>query len=202
LLIAVAWAVLGALLSPLLERVIVALSSGLTQKRQTARLRRPLMALLLAGLFGWIAWRHGPTWPALVLSTYMAIFAVIAGIDIDYHLILNRVVLVSALFALLVAPTMPEMTLLRAVVGAVAGFLLLLVPALVAPGGLGAGDVKLAAFLGLATGFPLVLTGLAAGIIIGGIATFALLATRRIGRRDYVPYGPFLLAGALLVLVR
>jgi leader peptidase (prepilin peptidase)/N-methyltransferase len=132
----------------------------------------------------------------------MAIFAIIASIDIDHHLILNRVVFPAAAFALLVAPTMPEMTLLKALLGAIAGFLLLLLPALIMPGGLGVGDVKLAAFIGMITGFPAVLMSLAVGIILGGVATFVLLATRRISRRDYIPYGPFLLAGALFTLLR
>ena len=201
-LLFVVWAVVGLLLSPLLEKVIVKLSAGLIHRRHSAVLRRPLMALALAGLFGLIAWQHGPTWPTLVLSVDMAIFAIIASVDIDCHLILNRVLLPAAVIGLIVAPTMPDMTLLKALVGAVAGFVLLLVPVLIMPSGLGAGDVKLAAFLGIVTGFPAVLTGLAAGIILGGATTFALLATRRIGRRDYLPYGPFLLAGAMLILLK
>ncbi len=198
----VAWAAVGAALTPLVHRAIAHLSVGLEQVTQRATLRRRLIAIVLATLFGWFAWQHGLTWRTIVYSIYTVIFVIVTSIDIDHHLILNRVLAPAALFALLVAPTMPDMTLSRALIGAAAGFAVLLLPALIMPGGMGAGDVKLAAFLGMATGFPAVLTTLATGIVLGGVATLVLLTTRRIGRRDYIPYGPFLVAGAMLVLMR
>jgi leader peptidase (prepilin peptidase)/N-methyltransferase len=71
-------------------------------------------------------------------------------------------------------------------------------------GGLGLGDVKLAAVLGLILGFagwPAVIAGvLAAHLINGPIAVF-LLVTRRADRRRPLPFGPALLAGALLAVI-
>ncbi len=201
----IGWAAAGAILTPLVCRAIAELPQQPASHGAgplTSEQRRLLISLVLAGAFGLIAWRHGPSLVTPVLSIYAVVFVMIAAIDIDHHLILNRVLVPAALFALLVSPILPNFSLARALVGAAAGFLLLLLPAAIMPGGLGAGDVKLAGFLGLAAGFPDILTALAAGIILGGITTMALLITRRIGRRDFVPYGPFLLIGALLVFVR
>lgn len=72
------------------------------------------------------------------------------------------------------------------------------------PGGMGLGDVKLALGLGIALGWygpRAVVTGAAAGILLGGLHGAALLLTRRARRSDAVPFGPFLIAGALCGLL-
>lgn len=167
-----------------------------------SRRRTIAVAALLFCSFAWAVWRHGASLVAVAVSAYALIFVIIAAIDIDHHLILNRVLAPAALLALALSAVLPGMTPLLAVAGAVAGFVLMLIPALLMRGGLGAGDVKLAGWLGLVTGFPDVLTALAAGIIIGGVTTLLLLLARRIGRRQFLPYGPFLLMGAALVLLQ
>ncbi|HMA46261.1 MAG TPA: prepilin peptidase, partial [Frankiaceae bacterium] len=66
--------------------------------------------------------------------------------------------------------------------------------------GMGYGDVKLAGLLGLTLGWlgwGAVLLGLVAGVGCGGLAALGVLALRRAQRRTRIPYGPFLLAGAL-----
>ena len=93
-------------------------------------------------------------------------------------------------------------------VGAVAGGAALagcyLVLVLLRPGQLGLGDVKLAGLLGLGLGWlgwPAVLTGsLLAFVLFAGCA-LALLAAGRVTRRTALPFGPFMLTGALLVLL-
>ena len=91
----------------------------------------------------------------------------------------------------------------RAVLAAVAVLTAYLVVAVLPRGGLGLGDVKLAAVLGLILGFagwPAVLTGVLAPHLINGPIALFLLVTGRAGRRRPLPFGPALLAGALLAL--
>jgi leader peptidase (prepilin peptidase)/N-methyltransferase len=64
-------------------------------------------------------------------------------------------------------------------------------------GALGLGDVKFMVGVGLMTGLVRVVISLVAGALVGGAVVGGLLVTRRIGLRSYVPYGPFLIAGAL-----
>jgi leader peptidase (prepilin peptidase)/N-methyltransferase len=66
---------------------------------------------------------------------------------------------------------------------------------------LGGGDVKLAAFVGLITGFPLVIEALVLTILIGAAVSLILLVTRVRSLRDPIPYGPFLIAGAVITLL-
>jgi leader peptidase (prepilin peptidase)/N-methyltransferase len=70
-------------------------------------------------------------------------------------------------------------------------------------GAFGLGDVKLLVGVGLMVGGERALGGVLAGLLLAGGVLLVLLATRRIGRRSYVPFGPFLILGALwAVLVR
>jgi leader peptidase (prepilin peptidase)/N-methyltransferase len=70
-------------------------------------------------------------------------------------------------------------------------------------GAFGVGDVKLLVGVGLLLGGERALGGTVFGLILAGAVLLALLVTRRIGRRSYVPFGPFLIIGALwAVLIR
>lgn len=70
-------------------------------------------------------------------------------------------------------------------------------------GAFGLGDVKLLAGVGLLAGLWRAVGGVFFGLILAGVVLVALLAARRIGRRSYVPFGPFLILGALwAVLLR
>jgi leader peptidase (prepilin peptidase)/N-methyltransferase len=65
------------------------------------------------------------------------------------------------------------------------------------PGAFGMGDVKLLVGVGLMAGFARTLSGLLSGLLAAGLVLAVLLATRRIGRKSYIPFGPFLIFGAL-----
>jgi leader peptidase (prepilin peptidase) / N-methyltransferase len=64
-------------------------------------------------------------------------------------------------------------------------------------GAFGLGDVKLLVSVGLLSGLARTFTGLLSGLLAAGLVLAVLLATRRIGRRTFVPFGPFLIFGAL-----
>ena len=94
--------------------------------------------------------------------------------------------------------------LLRALLGglALAGFYLLLM--VISPSGMSLGDVKLAASLGTLLawfGWRLLLAGGFAGFLLGGVFAGALLVSRRADRKQPIPFGPFMIAGAVLAVV-
>ena len=94
--------------------------------------------------------------------------------------------------------------LVRALLGglALAGFYLLLM--VISPSGMSLGDVKLAASLGTLLAWfswRLLLAGGFAGFLLGGVFAAALLVSRRAGRKHPIPFGPFMIAGAVLAVV-
>ncbi len=88
----------------------------------------------------------------------------------------------------------------RALLGAAALGAAYFVLLLVNPAGMGFGDVKLALTLGAALGWygwPAVFTGTLLAFVLGALTAVALLAARRADRKTALPFGPFMLAGAL-----
>ena len=68
-------------------------------------------------------------------------------------------------------------------------------------GGMGGGDVKFAAALGFWLGWPGILLGLFIGFVAGGAISLLLLATGLRGRKDFIPFGPFIALGAWIALL-
>lgn len=163
-------------------------------------LRCVLVELSTAVTYGLLYYRYGLTGHMLLLSVYMAILILITVIDLEHRLVLNRVIGPAILLALIAGPFTPGLNWKQMLVGGLVGFGLFYLAALLYPGGMGAGDVKLAAFVGLFTGFPAVFVALLVTVFAGGLISLLLVVTRIRSRRDYIPYGPFLVIGGVFAL--
>ncbi|MFW6187113.1 MAG: prepilin peptidase [Actinomycetota bacterium] len=165
-------------------------------------------AVVTAGLYLLVAWHFGPSWqlPAYLFLATVAV--VLTVIDLRHHLLPNAVVgpaLSVGLLLLALASAVDSAwdALIRAVLGALVLFLLYLALALISPAGLGMGDVKLAAVLGLFLGYQgwgALLLGAVLASVFGALAGLVVLVTRRGGLRSDVPFGPSMLAGALVAV--
>ena len=152
----------------------------------------------------WIA--LGPSIRLILYLLYTAILALILITDIERRLILNSVTYPAILLALVAGFFTPGMRWWSALAGGVIGFVFFLGAAwfgnvVFGSGAMGGGDVKLAAFVGLITGFPWVIEALLLTILIGAVISLILLITRVRSLHDYIPYGPFLIAGAMITLL-
>jgi leader peptidase (prepilin peptidase)/N-methyltransferase len=169
----------------------------------------PVVEAACALLFAAIGWRIGLTWalPAFLLFGWLLL--VVTVIDLHTRRIPNRLTypLTPALLALLVVAAVLEGTpgeALRALFGGLAAFCVLLVIALINPRGMGMGDVKLAGFIGIGLGYlgwGHVWLGLFAGFFGGGVIAGTLLVLGLRGRKDHIPFGPWLALGALVALL-
>jgi leader peptidase (prepilin peptidase)/N-methyltransferase len=142
----------------------------------------------------------------LVLAyLYLAAISVtLALIDLDTRTLPNRIVLPSYLvgFGLLGGEAVTSgdaALLLRGSLGLAILWGVYLVLALVYPGGMGFGDVKLAGLLGLFLGYlgwgELIVGGFAA-FLLGGVYGVGLLLAKRASRKSGIPFGPWMLGGA------
>jgi leader peptidase (prepilin peptidase)/N-methyltransferase len=164
----------------------------------------PLLAAVAFGLF---AGRGGLTWVTLENLLWMAVFVQIVTFDLKHRLILDKVTYPALALALVLSAVTPGVSLVRALIGGavIGGFFLLF--HLLSRNGIGLGDVKLGALVGAVTGLgfdsPSHLQAVYAvsfGVFLGGAAALLLLVTRVRSLKDPIPYGPFLCAGAGLVL--
>jgi leader peptidase (prepilin peptidase)/N-methyltransferase len=125
----------------------------------------------------------------------------LALIDLDCHLIPNRITGPAAILAIVLGTALdPSGEPVRLIAGAGAGGFFLLA-ALISPRGMGMGDVKLAAVMGLLLGdavAPALLIALVTGILAG----LVVIARRKPGERGGVgvPFGPALAVGGLVAL--
>ena len=169
----------------------------------------PLVEVACGLLFAAIGWRIGLAWALPGFLLYGWLLLIVAVIDLHTRRIPNRLTypLTPALLVLLTVAAVLEGTpgvALRSVLAGVACFALLLVLALVNPRGMGMGDVKLAAFIGLGLGYlgwGHVWLGLFLGFLGGGVIAALLLALRLRTRKDHIPFGPWLALGAIVALL-
>ena len=144
-----------------------------------------------------------------VMAFYVCLFILIFVVDLEHKLILNRVVYPGMGVALLFALFLPQPWIVQwfftgianFALGAGIGLGLFFLLALASRGGMGWGDVKLAALIGLAAGFPLILVALIIGAILGGVVALTLLVSKKRGRKETIPFGPFLSVAAMVTLL-
>jgi leader peptidase (prepilin peptidase) / N-methyltransferase len=144
----------------------------------------------------------------VVFGAWFVTLIVGLATDLDQRLLPDILTLpaipVGLVYALSGANPLVGSEILPAVVAAVAIPAVLYLPSIpFGEGAFGIGDVKLLAGVGLLVGGSRALGGVFFALLVSGIVLVVLLAARRIGRRTYVPFGPFFIIGALwAVLVR
>lgn len=175
--------------------------------------RQPIWRVVFEGgvaaYYALAAWRQDE-WLTLVSALVFAVpLLVILLVDLWTRLIYTNVIYAGTLAGFVLALADGASALLRSVIGLVAatlifaGFYLLAVALYhntrVVP--FGRGDIYLAAMIGAMVRWLDVLGALFYGIALAGLGAVLILVTRRAGRRQAMPYGPFLCLGALITLV-
>lgn len=166
----------------------------------------PITELATGGLFVAVALVYEDPWQAILLAPFCGILIALSVIDIRVKRLPNRLVypsvLIAAPYIVIADLAGGHLDAIRAGIGFLAYGVGLLIVALVAPAGMGMGDVKLAGLIGLvlgSIGLGLVAVAAVVGILLGGVgAIVALLAGA--GRKSKVPYGPFMAGGALVAV--
>ena len=156
-----------------------------------------------------LAWRFGlaPELPAYILLAVAGVQ--LARIDLLHHLLPNRMVLPllgagMVLLGVAAGVSSEAGSLLRGAAGALILFVLYLFLALTSRNGLGMGDVKLAAPLGLYLGYlgwSHLFYGGALGFVAGGLASVVIVLKNRGNKPKEVAYGPSMLAAGLAVIL-
>jgi leader peptidase (prepilin peptidase)/N-methyltransferase len=203
-MVSLALAVVGLLVGVIAEGI--ATDRSLSSIRQHPG-RTPTAAIVTALLFALTPLAVDVDWVLPAYLWFVAVTVTLTLTDIDTKLIPNRILFpgtVIGLVLLLGGAIVEDGPLVRPLAGGVIYFLLLLVLALIARGGFGFGDVKLAFLLGLFTAYQswetLIVAAFAA-FLLGGLVSAILVVFRIRSRKDSIPFGPYLVAGAYLAIV-
>ncbi|MCL5935415.1 MAG: prepilin peptidase [Firmicutes bacterium] len=158
--------------------------------------RYALVESLTAVLFILVLYRFGIGLALLKYLFAVSLFIIIAFIDIDHFIIPNQLVLAGLIAGAVFLSVTGELRALDALYGIISSSGFLLVLYIASRGGMGLGDIKLAAVIGIFLGWPLSLLAVVLACCLAGITGSFLIITGRKKRKDRIPFGPFLVAGA------
>lgn len=158
------------------------------------------LALAVAAAFASASSAFHESWELVAALGMLAWLGLVAAIDLQTHLIPDRLIYPALVLAPFFVALWPEASWGANLLGGVAGAALFGLFFAVSPSGIGFGDVKLALVLGLYLGWSAIVVALATTVSLGGLAGLALLAAGR-GRKAAMPYGPMLAAGAAVALL-
>jgi len=170
-------------------------------------------------LFAYLYWHYGLSVELAVAAVYCCLFIILMVIDLEHGLILNKVVYPSVAVALIISiflpPSrvlypdgavalllsyLPEPGIVQAAIGGGTGLVLFLLIVIISRGGMGWGDVKMAALIGIITGY-LVFVALFLAVVLGGLVAVILLLFKLKKRKEGIPFAPFLSLGAIITLL-
>ncbi len=168
-------------------------------------LRYPLIEAVTAAGFLVILWVFGLTWSAALYAILFSALLVVAGTDLSHKIIPDVITLPGILVGLGGAATVLPVGILNAVLGVLVGGGLLWALAWASPylfgkEGMGGGDIKLLGMVGAFLGWKPALLTIMIGSLAGSIVGIGLIGSGLLKRDEYIPFGPFLVVGALISL--
>jgi len=171
--------------------------------RRSPGVRTILMALAAGAVAAAIAWRSTlPTWALAVHLLILAILVVLTATDLEQrrlpHLLLDPLIVVAALFV----PFNPSVAWTDALIGAAVAVAFMGLLGLLVRGGVALGDLYLVGPIGLVVGWPAIFVAIFVAGLLSAAFSALLLVTRRAGLKTYIPFGPFLVAGMVVTLLR
>jgi prepilin signal peptidase PulO-like enzyme (type II secretory pathway) len=138
---------------------------------------------------------------AAAVSLLVTSLIVCTATDLLRYRVPNAVTYPAIVLAFAAALVMPDADFADAALAAALGGVCFLFMAVITRGGMGLGDVKLAVLIGAALGLPAAYQALAFGVVAGGVVILALYLLGVVGRRQAVPYAPFLALAAVAVVL-
>lgn len=169
--------------------------------RAAIPLRLPVVEGAAGLLFALLYWKIGLSWELGIILTYASLLIIVSVTDLENQIIPDKVVYPGMALALAFSFLRPGLGPVTSLEGGAVGLGVMAVPFLVYRRGMGMGDVKLGALVGLMSGYPLVLLSLWLSWTAGGLVAAVLLLRRAKKRDEPIPFGPFLAASAMVTLL-
>jgi leader peptidase (prepilin peptidase)/N-methyltransferase len=157
--------------------------------------RYPLVEAVTAILFAAAGWAFGPTLDGIVAAALLAALLAILMIDLEHQIIPDVISVPGIVAGFLANLATGRVPWVDSLIGILLGGGLFFVIILASGGGMGGGDMKLGAMLGAFLGWKVVLLSIFVAVVGGGALAVVLIASGIRGRKDPIPFGPFLAVG-------
>ena len=164
-------------------------------------IRLPIVEGMTGLLFALLYWKFGLGLELGISLVYTCLLTVIFVIDLENQLVLDKVIYPGMALALAFSFFWPELGVVSSLIGGAIGLAAMALPFIIYRRGMGMGDVKLGALVGLMSGYPLVAIALLLAVITGGLVAAILLAFKIKRRSDPIPFAPFLATSAMVTLL-
>jgi leader peptidase (prepilin peptidase)/N-methyltransferase len=162
--------------------------------------RYPLVEATTAALFLGALARFGLGPDFAIAAVLLATLVAVTVIDLDHQIIPDVITLPGIVAGFLANVATGRLSWSESVLGIALGGGVFFAIILASGGGMGGGDMKLGAMLGAFLGWKLTLVALFSAVVVGGALAVVVLASGRLGRKDPIPFGPFLAVGGAAAL--
>ena len=176
-------------------------------------IRLPIVEGMTGLLFALLYWKFGLGLELSISLVYISLLIVIFVIDLENQLVLDKVIYPGMALALAFSFFWPGLEgigalpgealgkVVSSLAGGAIGVAAMALPFIIYRRGMGMGDVKLGALVGLMSGYPLVAIALLLAVITGGLVAALLLVFKIKKRSDPIPFAPFLATSAMVTLL-
>ncbi|QXE00563.1 A24 family peptidase [Terribacillus sp. DMT04] len=158
----------------------------------------PFTELATGLLFGYSYYVIGLEWELITAFVLVSMAAILFVTDMKFMLIPNKILLFFLPLFIILRVFTPLDPWWDSIIGAVVAFVLLFLVILFSRGGMGGGDLKLFVVLGVVLGWKGVLLTFFLSSVIGAVISLVLLSTKVLKRKQAIPFGPYILLGALI----
>jgi leader peptidase (prepilin peptidase)/N-methyltransferase len=169
--------------------------------KEPISLRYPSVELVSGVLYVLLWFKLGFSIPFAVYAMLVSTLLAVALIDYDHKIIPNIITLPGMIIGLALSTWALPITLVDSLLGLLLGGGLFYLIAFLTKGGMGGGDIKLIAMIGCFLGWQGALFTIFSGALLGSLVGITLMLLGRKGRKDKVPFGPFLSCGAILFIL-
>jgi len=163
--------------------------------------RYPLVECVCGLLYMFLYHQLGLSVSSILLMLLATTLLIVSCIDLAHQIIPDAITLPGILAGLFASSFLTPVGIVNALLGMFLGGGLFLCIALLSRGGMGGGDIKLIAMIGAFLGWQAVLVTIFLSALSGALVGLSLMLLKKKGRKDPVPFGPFLALGAVVTMV-